>query len=81
MMSDSVAAGRGRVALTPVTVSASASVRRAVVIALATVADARAAADIARLPGRVGPPRGGSYVLTEHGVRFEAARVVTDAVA
>jgi hypothetical protein len=69
------------VVLTPVTVPASASVQRAVAIALATVADARAAADIARLPGRVGALRGGSYVLTEDGVRFEAARVVTDAVA
>ena len=35
----------------------------------------------ARLAGVAGALRGGTYVPTDQGVRFEAARVVTDAVA
>jgi hypothetical protein len=31
--------------------------------------------------GTVGALRGGSFVVTNHGVHFKAARVVTDAVA
>ena len=67
--------------LPPVAVDASRPVRRAIAVALATVADARATAEMAQLFGTVGALRGGSYVLTDHGVRFNAARVVTDAVA
>jgi pimeloyl-ACP methyl ester carboxylesterase len=62
-------------------VHASAPVRRAVTVALATIADARSVDWFARLAGVAGALRGGSYVPTEHGVRFDAARVVTDAVA
>jgi hypothetical protein len=36
---------------------------------------------MAQLFGTVGALRGGSFVVTHHGVRFNAARVVTDAVA
>jgi hypothetical protein len=67
--------------LAPVKVRAPASVRRAVAVALATVADARVAASIARLPGRVSALRGGTYLHSAHAVRFQAARVVSDAVA
>jgi pimeloyl-ACP methyl ester carboxylesterase len=64
-----------------VRVRASAAVRRAVAVALATVADARAATEIAPVPVPVDALRGGTYVPAASGLRFEAARVVTDAVA
>lgn len=67
--------------LPPIEARAAAPVRRAVAIALATVADARAAIETAPAPIPVPALRGGSYVPTEHGIRLEAARVVTDAVA
>jgi pimeloyl-ACP methyl ester carboxylesterase len=56
-------------------------VRRAVAVALATLADVRATADMAQMLGTAGALRGGSYVMTDRGVRLQAARVVTDAVA
>jgi hypothetical protein len=62
-------------------VRAPATVRRAVAVALATVADAKAATEIAPVPVAVNALRGGTYVPTANGLRFERARVVTDAVA
>jgi hypothetical protein len=67
--------------LPKVRVSAPAAVRRAVAVALATVADAQAATEIAPVPLPVSALRGGTYVPTAHGLRFVRARVVTDAVA
>ena len=54
---------------------------RAVAVALATIADARSTAEALPLFGTVGALRGGAYTLAGDTVRFDAARVVTDAVA
>ena len=56
-------------------------VRRAVAVALATIADERAFADYSGLTGTIDALRGGTYVVGSGGVRFMAARVVTDATA
>lgn len=61
-------------------VRAAAPVRRAVSVALATLADARTAAALSGMTGRVDALRGGTYVLSQRRVRFVAARVVTDAI-
>jgi hypothetical protein len=67
--------------LPQIPVRAPAAVRRAVAVALATVADAHAATEIVPVPVPVNALRGGTYVPTANGLRFERARVVTDAVA
>jgi hypothetical protein len=67
--------------LPQIRVSAPSAVRRAVAVALATVADAQAATEIAPIPIPVSALRGGTYVPTAHGLRIVRARVVTDAVA
>jgi hypothetical protein len=56
-------------------------VRRAVGVALATVRDARAAAEFSGMTGSIDALRGGTYVVAERSVRFVSARVVTDVVA
>jgi hypothetical protein len=56
-------------------------VRRAVAVALATLADARAAADYSGITGVIDALRGGTYVVAPNRLRFAAARVVTDATA
>jgi hypothetical protein len=56
-------------------------VRRAVGVALATLADARTAAAYSGIAGPLDALRGGTYVATQHRVRFVNARVVTDATA
>jgi hypothetical protein len=67
--------------LPPVRVNAPAAVRRAIAVALATVANAQAATGIAPIPLPVSALRGGAYIPTSHGLRIVYARVVTDAVA
>ena len=62
-------------------VHATAPVRRAVGVALATIADARMAAASSGLDGTLDALRGGTYVLSQDRVRFVNARVVTDATA
>jgi hypothetical protein len=62
-------------------VRAPARVRRAVAVALATIADAESVARYAQFIGRFDALRGGRYVATKGGLRIEGARVVTDAVA
>ena len=57
------------------------SVRRAVAVALATLADERTAAAYSGMTGVIDALRGGTYAVGENRVRFIAARVVTDAVA
>lgn len=57
-----------------------APVRRAVGVALATVADARMAAATSGLTGTLNALRGGTYVIGDGQVRFDGARVVRDAV-
>jgi hypothetical protein len=64
--------------LPPTALRAAAPVRRAVSVALATLADAQAAAG---LTGPVDALRGGTYVVGERRVRFIGARIVTDAIA
>ncbi|MEA2246071.1 MAG: hypothetical protein QOH46_600, partial [Solirubrobacteraceae bacterium] len=67
--------------LPPAAVRAPAPVRRAVAVALATIADAQAVAEFAQIIGRFDALRAGAYVATKRGLRIEGARVVTDAVA
>ncbi|MDA0170970.1 alpha/beta hydrolase [Solirubrobacter taibaiensis] len=55
--------------------------RRAVAVALATAADAQATAELTQLFGTVGALRGGAYVAAGDGIRIDAARVVSGAVA
>ena len=62
-------------------VRAPARVRRAVAVALATIADAESVAPYAQIIGRFDALRGGGYVVTKGGLRIEGARVVTDAAA
>ena len=59
---------------------APAGVRRAVGVALATIADARMAARLTQLTGTLGALRGGSYSVSGRGVDFTGAKVVRDAV-
>jgi hypothetical protein len=58
---------------------ASVPVRRAVAIALATLADERGLAAYSGMTGTVDALRGGTYVVAPKRVRFVAARVVDDA--
>lgn len=62
-------------------VHAAVPVRRAVSVALATLADERAVAAYSGLTGTIDALRGGTYVVSQDRVRFVAARVVTDATA
>jgi pimeloyl-ACP methyl ester carboxylesterase len=62
-------------------VRAAAPVRRAVRVALATLADERTAADYSGMTGVIDALRGGTYVVAPNQVRFVGARVVTDAAA
>jgi pimeloyl-ACP methyl ester carboxylesterase len=62
-------------------VRAAAPVRRALAVALATLADQRAAAGAFGELGAVDALRGGTYVRQGHQVRLRAARVVVDARA
>lgn len=62
-------------------VRAATPVRRAVAVALATIADAQSVARFAQIVGRFDALRGGHYVATSRGLRFEDARVVADAAA
>ena len=55
------------------------AVRRAVAVALATLADERALVAYSGLTGTLDALRGGTYVVGQDRVRFVAARVVTDA--
>jgi hypothetical protein len=56
-------------------------VRRAVAVALATLADERTIATYSCMNGTIDALRGGTYVVSQDRVRFVAARVVTDATA
>jgi pimeloyl-ACP methyl ester carboxylesterase len=56
-------------------------VRRAVAVALATLADEREIVAYSGLTGTIDALRGGTYVVGKNRVRFAAARVVTDATA
>jgi pimeloyl-ACP methyl ester carboxylesterase len=56
-------------------------VRRAIAVALATLADERAIAAYSGATGTLDALRGGTYVVSQDGVQFVAARVVTDATA
>jgi pimeloyl-ACP methyl ester carboxylesterase len=67
--------------LPPPAVRAPAPVRRAVAVALATIADAQAVAEFAQIIGRFDALRAGDYVATKRGLRIEGARVVRDAAA
>jgi hypothetical protein len=60
---------------------AAAPLRRALAVALATIADARSAATYSGLGGSLDALRGGTYVVGRGRVRFVGARVVSDAVA
>jgi pimeloyl-ACP methyl ester carboxylesterase len=60
-------------------VRAAAPVRRAVRVALATLADERTAAAYSAMTGVIDALRGGTYVVAPDRVRFVGARVVTDA--
>jgi pimeloyl-ACP methyl ester carboxylesterase len=62
-------------------VHAAVPVRRAVAVALATVADERSLVAYSDLNGTLDALRGGTYVVGQDHVRFVAARVVTDATA
>jgi hypothetical protein len=56
-------------------------VRRAVAVALATLADEREIVAYSGLTGTIDALRGGTYVVGNNRVRFAAARVVTHATA
>jgi hypothetical protein len=56
-------------------------VRRAILVALATLADERTAAAYSGMTGVIDALRGGTYVVAPDRVRFVGARVVTDATA
>jgi pimeloyl-ACP methyl ester carboxylesterase len=60
---------------------AALAVRRAVAVALATLADERTAATYSGMTGTIDALRGGTYLVAANRVRFIAARVVTDATA
>ena len=62
-------------------VHAAVPVRRAVAVALATLADERALVAYSDLSGTLDALRGGTYVVGQDRVRFVGARVVTDATA
>jgi hypothetical protein len=62
-------------------VHAAARVRRAVAVALATLADERALVAYSDMSGTLDALRGGTYIVRQDRVRFVAARVVTDATA
>jgi pimeloyl-ACP methyl ester carboxylesterase len=62
-------------------VRASLPVRRAVAVALATLADEQELAAYSGLTGTLDALRGGTYVVAANRVRFVAARVVDDAAA
>jgi hypothetical protein len=62
-------------------VHASLPVRRAVAVALATLADERTITVYSGLTGTVDALRGGTYVVAPTRVRFVAAHVVDDATA
>src|SRR4051794_6869111 len=62
-------------------VHAAARVRRAVAVALATLADERALVAYSDMSGTLDALRGGTYIVGQDHVRFVAARVVTDATA
>jgi pimeloyl-ACP methyl ester carboxylesterase len=62
-------------------VPAAEPARRAVAVALATLADERAIATYGGQTGTIDALRGGTYVVGRGGVRFVAARVVSDATA
>jgi pimeloyl-ACP methyl ester carboxylesterase len=62
-------------------VHAALPVRRAIAVALATLADERAIAAYSGLTGTIDALRGGTYDVGQDRVRFIAARVVTDALA
>jgi pimeloyl-ACP methyl ester carboxylesterase len=62
-------------------VHATMPVRRAIAVALATLADERALVAYSDLSGTLDALRGGTYVVGQDRVRFVAARVVTDATA
>ena len=64
-----------------VRVKAPAVVRRVVAVALATVADAKAVTAIAPISVPLNALRGGTYLPTANGLRFDRTRVVTDAIA
>jgi hypothetical protein len=61
-------------------VHAAPSVRRAVAVALATLVDERRIATYSGMTGTIDALRGGTYVVAPNRVRFDRARVVTDAV-
>jgi hypothetical protein len=61
-------------------VQAAAPIRRAIAVALATLADEQAFAAYSGLTGTLDALRGGTYVVGQNRVRFVAARVVTDAI-
>jgi hypothetical protein len=56
-------------------------VRRAVAVALATIADAQSVAEYAQIIGRFDALRAGGYVATKRALRIKGAQVVTDATA
>src|SRR3954470_18663766 len=62
-------------------VHAAARVRRAVAVALTTLADERALVAYSDLSGTLDALRGGTYIVDKDRVRFVPARVVTDATA
>ena len=62
-------------------VHAAAPVRRAVAVALATLADERQIATFSGMTGTLDALRGGTYVVAPGRVRFVGARVVSDAAA
>jgi pimeloyl-ACP methyl ester carboxylesterase len=62
-------------------VHAAMPVRRAVAVALATLADERALVAYSDLSGTLDALRSGTYIVGQDRVRFVAARVVTDATA
>jgi pimeloyl-ACP methyl ester carboxylesterase len=67
--------------LPPAPIRAMGPVRRAVAVALATLADARNAVAYSGMAGPLDALRGGTYVASQDRVRFVDARVVTDATA
>src|SRR5439155_8189694 len=60
---------------------ASVPVRRAVAVALTTLADEQEIAAYSGLKGTLDALRGGTYVVARNRVRYVAARVVDDAAA
>src|SRR3954447_23075609 len=62
-------------------VHAALPVRRAVAVALATLVDERRIVNYSGMSGTLDALRGGTYVVGPNQVRFDRARVVTDAAA